>query len=56
MYHISPLGQKTGYYLDQRDNRQAAARHARGRRVLDMFCYSGGFAVACAGAEAFAAG
>ena len=41
-------GQKTGYYLDQRDNRQAAARHARGRRVLDMFCYSGGFAVACA--------
>ena len=41
-------GQKTGYYLDQRDNRQAAARYARGRRVLDMFCYSGGFAVACA--------
>ena len=41
-------GQKTGYYLDQRDNRQAAARHARGRRVLDMFCYSGSFAVACA--------
>ena len=39
-------GQKTGYYLDQRDNRQAAARYARGRRVLDMFCYSGGFAVA----------
>jgi 23S rRNA (cytosine1962-C5)-methyltransferase len=41
-------GQKTGFYLDQRDNRQAAARHARGRRVLDMFCYSGGFALACA--------
>ena len=41
-------GQKTGYYLDQRENRQAAARHARGRRVLDMFCYSGGFSVACA--------
>jgi len=41
-------GQKTGYYLDQRDNRQAAARYARGRRVLDMFCYSGGFSVACA--------
>jgi 23S rRNA (cytosine1962-C5)-methyltransferase len=41
-------GQKTGFYLDQRDNRQAAARFARGRRVLDMFCYSGGFAVACA--------
>ena len=41
-------GQKTGYYLDQRDNRHAAARYARGRRVLDMFCYSGGFAVAAA--------
>lgn len=41
-------GQKTGFYLDQRDNRQAAARHAAGRRVLDMFCYSGGFAVAAA--------
>jgi len=41
-------GQKTGHYLDQRENRQAAARLARGRRVLDMFCYSGGFAVACA--------
>ena len=41
-------GQKTGFYLDQRDNRQAAARFARGRRVLDMFCYSGGFATACA--------
>jgi len=41
-------GQKTGFYLDQRDNRQAAARFARGRRVLDMFCYSGGFSTACA--------
>jgi len=41
-------GQKTGFYLDQRDNRQAAARFARNRRVLDMFCYSGGFATACA--------
>jgi 23S rRNA (cytosine1962-C5)-methyltransferase len=36
-------GQKTGYYLDQRDNRPAVARFARGRRVLDAFCYSGGF-------------
>lgn len=41
-------GQKTGFYLDQRDNRHAAAGYARGRRVLDMFCYSGGFAVASA--------
>jgi 23S rRNA (cytosine1962-C5)-methyltransferase len=36
-------GQKTGYYLDQRDNRQAVARLAIGRRMLDAFCYSGGF-------------
>jgi 23S rRNA (cytosine1962-C5)-methyltransferase len=41
-------GQKTGFYLDQRDNRQAAATYARGRRVLDMFSYSGGFALASA--------
>ena len=41
-------GQKTGSYLDQRDNRQAVARHASGRRVLDMFCYGGGFGVAAA--------
>jgi 23S rRNA (cytosine1962-C5)-methyltransferase len=38
-------GQKTGFYLDQRENRVAAARYFRGRRVLDMFCYSGGFAL-----------
>src|SRR5262249_25992555 len=36
-------GQKTGFYLDQRDNRQAVARLATGRRVLDAFCYTGGF-------------
>ncbi len=38
-------GQKTGFYLDQRDNRRAAANYLRDRRVLDMFCYSGGFAL-----------
>lgn len=38
-------GQKTGFYIDQRENRLAAARYLRGRRVLDMFCYSGGFAM-----------
>ena len=41
-------GQKTGFYLDQRENRVAAARYLRDRRVLDMFCYSGGFALAAA--------
>jgi len=39
-------GQKTGFYLDQRDNRLAAARLVKGKRVLDMFCYTGGFSVA----------
>ena len=38
-------GQKTGFFLDQRDNRRAAAGYARGRRVLDLFCYTGGFAL-----------
>lgn len=36
-------GHKTGFYLDQRENRRVAAGYCRGRRVLDMFCYSGGF-------------
>jgi 23S rRNA (cytosine1962-C5)-methyltransferase len=36
-------GQKTGFYLDQRENRRAAAAYCQGRRVLDLFCYSGGF-------------
>ncbi|MBU6276765.1 MAG: class I SAM-dependent rRNA methyltransferase [Planctomycetes bacterium] len=47
-------GQKTGFYIDQRDNRHAAARHAPGKRVLDMFCYSGGFALTAAAAGASA--
>ncbi len=42
-------GQKTGFYLDQRENRKAAAAYFRDCRVLDMFCYSGGFAL-CASA------
>ncbi len=41
-------GQKTGYFLDQRENRAAIAPYVRGRRVLDCFCYTGGFAVAAA--------
>jgi 23S rRNA (cytosine1962-C5)-methyltransferase len=41
-------GQKTGFYLDQRENRRAAAAYLRGRRVLDMFCYTGGFSLAAA--------
>jgi 23S rRNA (cytosine1962-C5)-methyltransferase len=45
-------GQKTGFYLDQRDNRQAVARLARGRRMLDAFCYTGGFGLHAAKAGA----
>lgn len=37
-------GHKTGLYLDQAENRALVARHAAGRRVLDAFCFSGGFA------------
>ncbi len=37
-------GQKTGLYLDQRDNRLLVAGLAQGRRMLDAFCYAGGFA------------
>ncbi|QDU88686.1 Ribosomal RNA large subunit methyltransferase I [Pirellulimonas nuda] len=45
-------GQKTGFYLDQRENRRCAAAFARGRRVLDLFCYTGGFALNAARAGA----
>jgi 23S rRNA (cytosine1962-C5)-methyltransferase len=38
-------GQKTGFYLDQRLNRPAVAQYSRGKDVLDLFCYSGGFAL-----------
>ncbi len=38
-------GQKTGYYLDQRDNRAAVAKLCAGKRVLDAFSYSGGFGI-----------
>jgi 23S rRNA (cytosine1962-C5)-methyltransferase len=38
-------GQKTGFYLDQRLNRLAAASYCRGRDVLDLFCFTGGFAL-----------
>lgn len=39
-------GHKTGFYLDQRDNRDVVAGLARGRTVLDVCCYTGGFSVA----------
>jgi 23S rRNA (cytosine1962-C5)-methyltransferase len=45
-------GQKTGYYLDQRDNRAAVARLCPGKRLLDAFCYTGGFGLYAAKAGA----
>lgn len=41
-------GQKTGYFFDQRANRASAARLAKGQSVLDVFCHTGGFGLACA--------
>ena len=42
-------GHKTGFYLDQRDNRAAVARLVEGHRVLDVFCYTGGFGITALG-------
>lgn len=36
-------GHKTGFYLDQRDSREAAVKYVNGKRVLNCFCYTGGF-------------
>ena len=38
-------GQKTGFFLDQRENRALVGRYACGRRVLNLFCYTGGFSI-----------
>ena len=45
-FHIDWLkGQKTGFFVDQRDNRSLLEHYAHGRSVLNMFCYTGGFSV-----------
>ena len=45
-FHVDWLkGQKTGFFVDQRDNRSMVERYAHGRSVLNMFCYTGGFSV-----------
>lgn len=45
-FHIDWLrGQKTGFFVDQRDNRSLLGRYSAGRSVLNMFCYTGGFSV-----------
>jgi 23S rRNA (cytosine1962-C5)-methyltransferase len=45
-------GQKTGFFLDQRENRKAVHRYVRDARVLDCFCYEGGFSLHAAHAKA----
>ena len=43
-FHVDWLrGQKTGFFVDQRENRALLERYSSGRRVLNMFCYTGGF-------------
>ena len=45
-FHIDWLkGQKTGFFVDQRENRSLLEKYAHGRTVLNMFCYTGGFSV-----------
>ncbi len=45
-FHIDWLkGQKTGFFVDQRENRSLLERYSQGRNVLNMFCYTGGFSV-----------
>lgn len=45
-FHVDWLrGQKTGFFVDQRDNRALLEQYSRGRSVLNMFCYTGGFSV-----------
>lgn len=45
-FHVDWLkGQKTGFFVDQRDNRMLLQQYAAGRSVLNMFCYTGGFSV-----------
>ncbi len=52
-FGVDPTGgQKTGFYLDQRENHAFLRRFAAGRRVLDCFCYAGGFALNAAAAGA----
>ena len=45
-------GQKTGFFIDQRENRKLVEHYSAGKSVLNMFCFSGGFSVYAAGGEA----
>jgi 23S rRNA (cytosine1962-C5)-methyltransferase len=45
-------GQKTGFFLDQRENRRLTEKYSKGRNVLNLFCYTGGFSVYALGGGA----
>lgn len=51
-YLVSLGGQKTGFYADQRENREYISSISDGQRVLDICCYTGGFALNAAGGGA----
>ena len=45
-FHVDWLkGQKTGFFIDQRENRSLLERYSKGKTILNMFCYTGGFSV-----------
>lgn len=45
-FHVNwERGQKTGFFIDQRENRKLVEKYSKGRKVLNMFCFSGGFSV-----------
>lgn len=45
-FHVNWIeGQKTGFFLDQRENRELVKRYSKGRDVLNLFCYTGGFSI-----------
>ncbi|HQP30459.1 MAG TPA: class I SAM-dependent rRNA methyltransferase, partial [Deltaproteobacteria bacterium] len=53
VFELDPLeGQKTGFFLDQRDNREALRRWVRGKTVLDLYCYDGAWSLTAASAGA----
>ncbi|MBK9109816.1 MAG: class I SAM-dependent rRNA methyltransferase [Saprospiraceae bacterium] len=52
-FEIDPIhGQKTGFFLDQRENRKLLGEYAKGRKILNAFCYTGGFSIYAASNDA----
>ncbi len=47
-FHVAPRGQKTGFYVDQRENRLFISQISKGKDILDICCYSGGFSIQAA--------